>query len=334
MLSPKFNVYGIGNAIMDLQLQVEEKDLETFSLQKGGMQLVDVAAQQKLIEYFHGRSINRASGGSAANTMIALRQLGGSAAYGCLVADDDFGKFYFEEMKELGVELHTKPLPGKSTGTCVILITPDAERTMNTHLGASSELSASDVNEEMLSQSEWLYVEGYLFTSELGQGTVRRAVSLAKKHGVKIAVTFSDGFIVDVFGDALRETVEQADLIFANYTEAQKFTGGDDEERIFSALCETVPNVAMTMSERGARIRYDGVSEYLEVSPVTAIDDTGAGDMFAGGFLYGITHGLSGKEAGNLACFLAGKVVSQLGPRLQCDVRKLVNEQDFLPSLS
>ncbi len=331
MLSPKFNVYGIGNAIMDLQLQVADKDLELFSLEKGGMQLVEVADQQKLIEHFHGQKINRASGGSAANTLIAISQLGGQSAYACLVGDDDFGSFYFDEMKAIGVELHTNAVSGKSTGTCVILITPDAERTMNTHLGASSELGASDVNEEMLSQSEWLYVEGYLFSSELGQGTVREAVSLAKKHGVKIAVTFSDGFIVDVFGEPLREVVEQADLVFANLSEAQKFTGKESEDEVFSSLCDVVPNVAMTMSDKGAKICFNGVREHLDVTPVKAVDDTGAGDMFAGGFLYGITHGLSGKDAGTLACLLAGKVVSQLGPRLDCDVRKLVELKDLLP---
>jgi sugar/nucleoside kinase (ribokinase family) len=204
---------------------------------------------------------------------------------------------------------------------------------MNTHLGASSGLSASDISEEILSESEWLYVEGYLFTSELGQGAVRKAVSLAKKHGVKIAVTFSDGFIVEVFGEPLREAVEQADLVFANFNEAQKFTGANSEQAIFTALCDLVPNVVMTMSERGARVQYDGIADVLEVEPVSAIDDTGAGDMFAGGFLYGITHGMSGKEAGTLACYLAGKVVSQLGPRLDCDVRKLVKAQEFLPRI-
>lgn len=327
MLNKKFNVYGIGNAIMDLQLKVEEKDLELFSLEKGAMQLVEVATQQKLIEHFHGQDINLASGGSAANTMIAISQLGGQTGYACLVGEDDYGKFYFDEMKEIGVELHTKPVSGKPTGSCVILITPDAERTMNTHLGASAELSEKEVSEEMLSQSEWLYIEGYLFSSEVGQGAVREAVSLAKKHGVKIAVTFSDGFIVDVFGDPLREVVAQSDLVFANLNEAQRFTGKTNDEEVFSALCDLVPNVAMTMSERGAKICFDGTREHLDVTPVKAVDDTGAGDMFAGGFLYGITQGMSGKEAGELACFLAGKVVSQLGPRLHEDVRKLVTEK-------
>ncbi|MCB0323795.1 MAG: adenosine kinase [Bdellovibrionales bacterium] len=333
VLNPKFDVYGIGNAIMDLQLKVAEDDLERFELEKGAMRLVDVDQQQRLIEYFHGQALNQASGGSAANTMIALSQLGGRAAYGCLVGDDAFGKFYFSEMRDLAVELHTKPVQGKVTGTCVILVTPDAERTMNTHLGASADLSASDVSEELISQSKWLYVEGYLFTSEGGQGAVRRAVSLAKKHNVRVAVTFSDGFIVDVFGEPLRETVRQADLVFANLNEAQRYTGITDENKAFLALCDEAANVVMTMSERGARVRYDGQTEFIEATPVQAEDDTGAGDMFAGGFLYGVTHGLDGRQAGSLACFLAGKVVSQMGPRLQCDVRKLVEGQSFLPAM-
>ena len=331
MLNRDFAVYGVGNAIMDIQLQVSEEEFNKLGLEKAAMKLVEVEEQKRLVESFHGRDLNQASGGSAANSMIALAQLGGKSAYGCTVGDDEYGRFYFEEMEQLGVKLHTAPLGDEVTGTCIILVTPDAERTMNTHLGASTSFEAAHVSEEMIQKSEWLYIEGYLFSSESGQGVVRESIALAKKHGVKVAITFSDGFIVDVFGEPLREAVASADLVFANFNEAKRFTGAEQEDDVFAALCEAVPNVAMTMSERGARLYFDGSEHRLDAFDVRAIDETGAGDMFAGGFLYGITHGMSGQEAGKLACFLASKVVSQLGPRLLCDVKALLAEEEFLP---
>lgn len=323
-----FGVYGIGNALIDLQYQVPETIIKDLRLEKGGMKLVGSVEQKQLMRHLSeslpGIDPHQASGGSAANTMIALAQLGGQGAYGCLVGDDSYGQFYLEEMEVLGIKLHNPPLANAPSGTCVVLITPDAERTMNTDLGASANFSADHINEELISKSSWLYVEGYLFSSEGGQAAVRRAVRCAKQHGVKIALTFSDGFIVDVFRKPLEECVAQSDLAFANLNEARRFTGEEDEDKAFAKLCEAVPNAVMTLSERGARVKYDGKIEFIAPFPVKAIDDTGAGDMFAGGFLYGITEQRSAKDAGRLACFLASRVVSQLGPRLRTDVQELV----------
>ena len=319
----QFDVYGIGNALMDLQLMATEEDLKRFGLEKAGMRLVAADEQEILLSHFAEEAPHLASGGSAANTMIALAQLGGSGAYGCLVGDDSFGRFYLEEMKELGIELHSHPVVGKPTGTCVILITPDAERTMNTHLGVSSGFGPEHVSEELLSNATWLYIEGYLFASDTGREAIDRALTIAKASNVKVAVTLSDGFIVDVFNDAVRKVVPSADLVFANVNETMKFTGKANEDEAFAELSRSIPNVVMTMSERGAKVRWDG-SEYIAKSyPATAVDDTGAGDMFAGGFLYGITQGRGAEYAARLACFLASRVVSQMGPRLSGDVKAL-----------
>ncbi len=329
MLELQLDVYGLGNALMDLQLQITEDELVDLGLEKAAMKLVEVEEQKRLIGAFADRTVHRASGGSAANTMIAVSQLGGKSAYGCMLGDDDFGRAYAREMDGLGILLHTTPLFGQPTGTCVVLITPDAERTMNTHLGASASLDAAHVREEILARAKWLYVEGYLFSSSPGRNAVRKAVDLAKANGVKVAVTFSDGFIVDVFGESLREVVSKADLVFANLHEARKFTGEDAEDDIFAKLCSSAPNAVMTMSERGSRVYFSGQSAMIAPFLVHAVDDTGAGDMFAGGFLYGITHGLSGQDAGRLACFLASRVVSQMGPRLRGDVRTLLRDSEF-----
>jgi len=182
----------------------------------------------------------------------------------------------------LGVVLHTSPEEQKPTGTCVVLVTPDAERTMNTHLGASAEFDAMHVDEELLAQSEWLYVEGYLFSSEKGRSAARTAARLAKQHGVKIAVTFSDVFIVEAFGDALAEVVEDSDLIFANVNEARRFIGEEDEERVFSALKKRTRNAIMTRTEKGAWVYFNQEEVRADAFKVDAVDETGAGDMFAG----------------------------------------------------
>lgn len=321
-MSKKFDVYGIGNALVDVQFQVAEQALQDLSLDKGGMQLADSAGQNRLLQYCSNLSPNRASGGSAANSMIAVSQLGGNVAYGCLVGDDDLGHFYFDEMQALGVSLRTQPIGGEPTGTCVILITPDAERTMNTHLGASATFRVEHVTEDALKQAEWLYVEGYLFSTDGGRAAVLRAIDLAKKHNVKISLTFSDRFIVDVFGDALRTAVADCDLIFANEQEAGAYIGA--EKDIFSHFQKSAPNVILTRSEKGVLGTFGGSPFRADAFPVQAVDATGAGDMFAGAFLYAITHGFTAEDAARLSCFLSSKVVSQLGPRLQGDVKALI----------
>lgn len=327
----KFDVYGVGNAIIDLQLRVSEEDITKLKLEKGGMRLVDAEEQRRLFSYFGARLDKQASGGSAANTMIALGQLGGTGAYACMVGEDAFGEFYLEEMKQLGVQIGTKPKGGCQTGSSVVLITPDAERTMNTNLGASVELSPDDVKEQQIAASQWLYIEGYLLAQENGRAVVERAVQHAKRHNTKVALTFSDGFIVDIFREPLEKVVKEADLIFANKNEGASFTGisasrDGAETEIFEQLLKRVPNVVLTLGASGVLCEYGKERHRVAAYPVTAVDDTGAGDMFAGAFLYGITHDLGVEQSARLACLLSSKVVSQLGPRLTGDVRQYRTE--------
>lgn len=326
----KYDVYGLGNAIMDLQLQASDSDLAKFGLEKGSMTLVEPEAQKSLLEHFQGARINQASGGSAANTMIALAQLGNVVSYGCVVGDDRYGEDYFNEMDKLGVGLYTEPVAERPTGTCVILIAPDAERTMCTHLGASVELDVEHVSEEIISESRWLYIEGYLFSQASGQRVVKKAIEYAKAHKTKIAVTFSDKFIVDIFGEPLRDAVRQSDLVFANMSEACAFVGETDVEKAYKAFASQFPTAVMTLSANGARCRANGKDYVIAPFPTKAVDDTGAGDMFAGGFLHGLLAGATPDEAGKMACFLASKVVSQLGPRLHYDLGQLLGGEEFL----
>ena len=267
-MKKKFDVYGMGNALVDVQFQVGEQALHDLELDKGGMRLVDTAQQNVLLDYCRHLSAHRASGGSAANSMIALAQLGGRAAYGCLVGDDELGRFYFDEMQSLGVHLHTPPVSGQPTGTCIILITPDAERTMNTALGASGVLSVEHVTEDALKQATWLYLEGYLFSTPSGQAAARRALELARKHQVKVSLTFSDRFIVETFGDALRAAVAECDLVFANQQEAGAYVGQERAEDIFPYFQEVAPNVVMTRGDQGAWGRFGGTTFQVEAVPV------------------------------------------------------------------
>ena len=311
-----FDIYAIGHAIIDIQAKVTDDFLNKFHLSKGEMRLVSEEEQQALIKALGKLNFNQASGGSAANSIIALSQLGGTAAFCGLVGDDEFGRFYFNEMKALGVEYSVSPLKDKKTGICLIYITPDAERTMNTFLGASSELKPSHLNVAGLSASKWLYIEGYILSSPNGPETVKAAVRIAKENNVKIAVSCSDSFIVELFGDLLREILAESDLCFANEVEGQKLIDTYDSDDILGQLKEIVPNVVLTRGAQGVDISYQDSFQHINAYDVRAIDTTGAGDMFAGAFLYGLTHQMGIAKAGELATFLCSKIVTQLGPRL------------------
>lgn len=315
----KYDVFGIGNAIVDLQINVSDGIIRELGLTKGSMRLVSLEEQNSILGSLSVSDLHCSSGGSAANSMIALSELGSKASYCCLVGNDPKGIGYIREMEKLGIDLATPKVAGATTGTCLILVTPDGERTMNTHLGISSELSSEDINEESLSQSKWLYIEGYPLSTSKGQDAVMYAIDIAKKNGVKIAVSFSDIFIVNCFRNELERIVSDAHLVFANSLEACNFVENDDVYSAFDILSARVPNVAITMGESGALIGSSvvgGARYHVESPKVDVIDTTGAGDMFAGGFLHGLLRGLNYDEAGRLGCLLASQVVSRLGARL------------------
>lgn len=332
MAARKYDVYGIGNAIMDFQLEVSEEDIQNFGLEKGSMSLAEEGDHKTLLSALSGKEIKQSSGGSGANTIIALSQLGKTVAYGCIVGDDERGKEYFSELKDLGVSLFNAPIAGGRTGLSVVMITPDAERTMSTCLGITSTFGPEHVSKHAIEESKWIYVEGYLFSSETGRLAVREAIKHAKDSGTKIAVTLSDGFIVDFFKDSVTEAIQDADLLFANKNEATRYAGVEDEVEAMRELKKICKNVVITLGEKGVIASYEGTDAQIESFPVKAVDDTGAGDMFAAGFLDGILRGLPVAEASRLACFLAGRVVSQFGARIKGDILALVENEAGLLS--
>ncbi len=319
-----FQLCGLGNAIVDLFVEMNDQDFAECAFERGTMRLVDFAEQKKLLERFSASDPRLVSGGSVANSIIGFAQLGGRAAYIGCVGDDQYGLHYQNELSQFGVGLGHPVVVYQPTGTCCAIITPDAERTMRTCLGVASHLSGSHVkvDQRLIADSEMLFIEGYLFSNnEPGQEAVREAVAVAKANKTKIAVTCSDAFIVHVFGKALHETLASADIFFCNAAEACAAANATDSQEAFQKLKSMVPNCVVTDGPAGAYIRWNGEECHVPAFPCTPKDLTGAGDMFAGAFLYGVLNGYKPELAARGANFLAMQVITQLGARLDHSVR-------------
>ncbi|MEQ9406742.1 MAG: adenosine kinase [Fuerstiella sp.] len=314
----KYDVFGVGNALVDIQAQVADDLLVATGFDKGIMTLVDDGQQQAVLERLNGLRLNRCAGGSAANTIVGVADLGGKAAYVGKVASDEVGEFFLKDMREMGVTIEVRPAAEGQTGTCAVLITEDAQRTMLTNLAVSASLTADDVDEDELKQSKYVYIEGYLLTGETTKAAAYRAIELAKKHDIKVAFTASDPFLVNMIRDEIWSLVEgPVDLFFCNEEEARSLTGLTDPIQCAAEIHRHAENVAMTLGPNGSIIMHGGQAIAIEGVTVTAIDTTGAGDMYAGGLLYGITSGMSWKQAGHLASHAAARIVTQLGARME-----------------
>ena len=316
----KFNVFGVGNAIVDILAVVDDNFITDCGLDKGGMTLMETGRQAEILAKLEGQDLKLASGGSAANTMVAISQSGGTGIYTGKVTNDAHGEFYQKDMQEAGVEFYVEPSKAADlpTGTSVILTTPDAERTMCTHLGVSTTLTTADVDMDRLADCHACYVEGYLWTGEETRAASVATFEQAKKLGIKTAFTFSDLFLVDLFKDDFRSLVkEYCDVIFCNADEARKFFDEQDVAKcaeMFGDICE------LNFLTDGGNGCYVTSTEGVQLMPgfdVKAVDTVGAGDAFAGGALYGITNGLSPAQSAKWGNFFASKVVEQFGPRLE-----------------
>jgi sugar/nucleoside kinase (ribokinase family) len=318
---------GLGNAIVDIFVEVSDAEFAALGFERGTMRLVEPAEQRQLLDNFHSREPRLVSGGSVANSTIAFSQLGGQAGFIGCVGDDRYGLFYKTEFDELGIDFVNSNIVGETSGTCVCVITPDAERTMRTCLAVSSHLAARHVDEQLLKNSEWLFIEGYVFANpQTGQGAIREAMRVARQHGVKVAVTCSEAFVVEVFRDAFYEALIKADLLFCNASEARAVTRAATAAEAFAKLREVVPSAVVTDGANGAYVRYAGAEAHVAAFPCEPRDLTGAGDMFAGAFLYGVTHGVAPDRAARAANFLAMKVITQIGARLHHGTKQFWQE--------
>jgi sugar/nucleoside kinase (ribokinase family) len=334
----KYHVYGMGNALVDMEFKVEDRFLKKMAIEKGIMTLVDDHLQKNLLGELDHLHCTRACGGSAANTLIALAQLGGKGFYSYKVAKDELGQFYQKNLQEnnvsMAIEKSVEVLDNSQnemdTGKCLVLVTPDADRTMMTYLGATQTFSTHQLVEEELAQSEYLYVEGYLVTSENGRMAMKQAKEWARKHGVKVALSCSDPAIVKFFHQYLIEFIgDGLDFIFCNEKEAMGFWENDSFDVVCEKMKTFAQNFAITLGASGAKV-YDGKDFYhIPSFPVKAVDTNGAGDMFAGAYLFGLTQGYSVQDAGLLASQAASEVVANMGPRLNADHVKNIL-QDFL----
>ena len=311
-----YDVYGIGNALVDVQARVEDSILNDLEIDKGIMTLVDNDQQQRVLKSLDGRPLNRCAGGSAANTIVAVADFGGSAAFVGKIGNDETGEFFLKDMRDLGVKIDVQPAE-LASGTCAVLITEDAQRTMLTNLGASVTLTEDDIHESLIQASKYVYVEGYLLTGESTKAAAYRAMDLAKKNNVKVAFTASDPFLVNMIRDEIWDLITgPVDLFFCNEEEAKSLTGEDDPIACAAKIHEHAENVALTLGGKGSIVMHGGESFPIEGVDVNAVDTTGAGDMYAGALLYGITNGMSWKQAGHIASHAAGRIVSQMGARL------------------
>jgi len=312
-----YDVLGVGNALVDIQAQVSDDVIDKLRFPKGIMTLVDTDTQQRVLEVLDGHPIHRCAGGSAANTVLGVADFGGKAAYVGKVGNDPLGEFCLDDMRRMGVAIEVPPSTGQ-TGTCVVLITEDAQRTMLTSLGVSGTLSADDIDEREIRKARYIYVEGYLFAGPTTRLAARRAIELAKANGVKVAFTVSDPFLIHDHRDEFWELIEgPVDLLFCNLEEARSLTGMHDAIECAREIHRHSENVALTLGANGSILMHDGQAIPIEGVPVKALDTTGAGDMYAAGLLYGITCGLTWQQAGHVASHAAARIVTQLGARLK-----------------
>jgi len=325
----RLDVLAIGNAIVDVIAAADEEFIEQEGLAKGSMRLIDADEATRLYERMaQGRET---SGGSAANTVAGIAALGGRAGFVGQVADDQLGEVFTHDIRALGVEFDTPPIDrGVPTARCLILVTPDAQRTMNTFLGASQSLPAGALDAKQIESAAILYLEGYLWDPEEPRAAMEQAISIARGAGRKVAFTLSDSFCISRHRDGFLRLIEGGfiDILFSNEEEIKALSGEEDFNAAVSAVAPKVGTLVVTRSEKGA-IALQG-SERAEVpaEPVAqVVDTTGAGDLFAAGFLAGQAKGRSLEQSLRMGAIAAAEVISHYGARPEADLKALVAER-------
>jgi len=327
----KFDVYGIGNALVDMEIEVDTDYLSKMDVQKGLMTLVDQDRQNLLLSKLDNNQHRRSCGGSAANTIIAVAQLGGKSFYSCKVANDEAGDFYAKDLKNNGVQTNlTDKRPDGVTGKCMVFVTPDADRTMNSYLGITETFSVDELRKEEIENSRYLYMEGYLVTSDTGKAAAIKAREMARASDVKVALTFSDPGVVTYFRAGFHEMLgDGVDLLFCNEAEAKSFAETEDFDQATKVLKKHAKAFAITRGPRGAYL-FDGEKEVIIITrKVNAVDTNGAGDLFAGAFLYALAQNKSFAEAGELACRASSELVTRFGARLDKETLVKIKQELF-----
>jgi sugar/nucleoside kinase (ribokinase family) len=314
-----YDIYAIGNALVDSEYEVSDALLQTMGVVKRHMTLIDTPRRAELLHHVKAITPRQTGGGSAGNTVVALAQLGGKAFYSCKVAHDDLGDFYIKDLQAQGVDTnlnHTRAQDGQ-TGSCMVLVTPDAERSMCTFLGVSAELDDQALHPHDIAKSKIYYMEGYLAASPTGLSAALQGRKIAKDAGVALALTLSDVSMIQFCKAGLNAMLgEGVDYLFCNQEEAQIWCGSEDLNVVKNKLQNLAKIVCLTRGPAGSEIITAEQTWHVPADKVKAIDTNGAGDMFAGAFLYAISRGYSPDKAANLGNHAAAAVVSQHGNRL------------------
>jgi sugar/nucleoside kinase (ribokinase family) len=323
MAAASLDVVGIGNAIVDVIAQADDAFLHREGLIKGAMQLIDAARAEALYGAM-GPGIEM-SGGSAGNTIAGIASLGGKAAYIGKVSEDQLGAVYRHDMRAIGVRFDTTVLRrGPPTARCLILVTPDAHRTMSTFLGACVELGPEDVDANLVQSAQVVYLEGYLFDPPRAKQAFRKAADLAHAAGRKVSLTLSDSFCVERYRDEFRALVEgHVDILFANEGEIGALYQ-TDFDRALAAVRGKCDIAVLTRSERGSVVvTADAVQRIPADEVERVLDTTGAGDLYASGFLFGLTHGRDLETCGRLGSLCAAEIIGHYGPRPETSLERL-----------
>src|SRR3954467_13314492 len=332
MTSAKYDVLGIGNAIFDVLVQADERFLRDHGMTKGGMALIDEARATAI--YRDMGPATEMSGGSAANTIVGLASLGARGAYVGKIKDDQIGRLYAHDIRAAGVAFDTAPATqGPATGCSYILVTPDGERTMNTYLGAAQNLLPDDIDPGQIAASRFTYLEGYLWDPRDAKDAFVKAATIAHDAGRQVALTLSDSFCVDRYRDEFLDLMRKGtvDLIFANGAELHSLYQTSDFETALKQLRADTKIGVVTRSEKGCVVASkDGVVAVAAMPIEKLVDTTGAGDLFAAGFLFGLVRNAGYENAGRLGALAAAEVIQHIGARPQVSLKELA-KQNGLP---
>ncbi|GAB4146489.1 MAG: adenosine kinase [Sphingomonadales bacterium] len=327
MNAEDLHVVGIGNAIVDVIARAEDAFLLRENIAKGTMTLIDAARATEL--YDRMGPATQSSGGSAANTIAGIAALGGKAGFIGRVADDALGHAFSHDLRAQGVQYKTSPAAaGLPTARCLVLVTPDAQRSMSTFLGASTELDGQDIDAALIGRAQILYLEGYLWDPPAAKAAMRAAMAHARDHGGQVAFSLSDPFCVQRYRQEFLALLDGGiDILFANEAELMALFEVDDFDQALQHIRGRVPMAALTRSEKGAVVLADGEFHIVDAAPVDhVVDTTGAGDLFAAGFLYGLTHGHTPYDCGRIGAVAAAEVISHFGPRPERDLAILIKD--------
>ncbi len=324
MSATRYDVLGVGNAIVDVIATTDDQFLTDHEVAKGGMTLIDEPRAASL--YAAMPPAQEISGGSAANTLAGVASFGGRAAYLGKVADDQLGDVFAHDLRAAGVEYDTPPLTdGPSTARCLIMVTPDAQRSMNTFLGASTMFSASDIDDAKIADAAYVYLEGYLFDRDEAKAAFVRAAEVARAAGRQVALTLSDGFCVDRHRASFRQLVARhVDVVFANEDEILSLYQTEDFDDAVAQVRGDNALAFLTRSEKGSLVVSKDGLHPIAIEPVSpgVVDTTGAGDLYAAGALFGLSQGRPLDECGRLGAIAAAEVISHVGARPMVSLRE------------